>query len=177
MVSQILPYLFSSICSFSFGWLVGWFIGGSLVDFYLFGGFCFWGFFVWFDLVWFGFGFFGCFWIFFPLWKKQPSQTHPIYITAEIHTLAALKPATPCYINVLNIAFQNQFLVSLATQAAKSSPAWCSAASVSFQVNWKSFDLELSFDQFKLQVGGDSFFAYSPMKAIISMFITGIYKQ
>lgn len=86
--------------------------------------------FFWFSLVLgvfvvgFGFSFFGA--------KNQPSQIYPIYITAEIYTLAAVKPATPCYINVLNIAFQNQFLVSLATQAAKSSPAWCSAACMSF---------------------------------------------
>lgn len=35
------------------------------------------------------------------------------------------------------VALQNQLLVSLATQTAKSSPAWCSAVCTSFQVNWK----------------------------------------
>lgn len=119
-----------------------------------------------------------CFWGYF-YGKNQPSQIYPIYITAEVCTLAALKPATPCYINVLNIAFQNQFLVSLATQAAKSSPAWCSAACMSFQVNQKSFGLVFRTFLWPVQATGegDSSFAYGLMRAIISMVIIGIYNQ
>lgn len=52
------------------------------------------------------------------------------------------------------IALQNQLLVSLATQTAKSSPAWCSAVCASFQVNWKIFGLEFRTSLKPAQITG-----------------------
>lgn len=66
-------------------------------------------------------------------------------------------------------ALQNQLLVSLATQTAKSSPAWCSAACTSFQVNWKIFGLGFRTSLRPVQATGeaDSSFADSLIKAIV----------
>jgi len=35
--------------------------------------------------------------------KTSPSQIYPIHVTGESSTVAALKPRTPCYINVLTL--------------------------------------------------------------------------